>query len=740
MSSRDPIPTLRQRLSSARVELALVGVAGRVAAALWQWLPLAAAVVAVDAVWPLPAWLRLLLGLLLLAGLARLLWRCIPPRAIRRASPARLAREIEQRCGLRHNPLITAVQLQVAPSLAAPAEIGALLRARTSEQGEAAARRTEPQRLTAAAARRRSLLALAGALAFIVAAALAAPRPIDAVALRLIDPFGEHPPYTPLILDVSFEPQRAEIVYGDSAALQVRITGGQVDRADLVSRNPRDRSAAIVRLPMQPGDAAADERQFTGTLRDCREPVQVMIDTPRGRSAWMTITPRLVPRWESRTLLIRGPAYGWSSDPRRVPLGDHPEPIRVLQASRLTLQATSTLPLSALRAAGGNARHGAVSPDTRAAVWDWDAAAVGTHEIALHLIGPTGLASTPTPLRIEVVADAPPQVSIAQPPPRAAALADQRFTAQVQASDDLGVSQLQLTAQVMRDGEVVAEASQPLDAMQESAGRSAAAAPIDLSQLDLQPGDTVRLQASAADNRPDEFGGPQSAAAAACDILIIDEATYAACSGGSQANGGGAPSSASGSGAGKGEGQSGESGSAQSNGGAADGATGSSAAATAPSGESNAGSEGQQPGDGAPGDSQPQSGTPGSGQGQSASAEPSTGGAAATNSGNDSASSALLDEARNRSLINRDGAAEPVAGRSDPNGPRRHLTELEDPAAPPGIAASRSAVRSQQSRESKDGQALGSIPARYRDLAARYFRRLASQQAAPDTKETRDEP
>lgn len=740
MSSRDPIPTLRQRLSSARVELALVGVAGRLTAALWQWLLLAAAVVVVDALWPLPPWLRLGLGLVLLAGAARLIWRCIPPRAIRHASPARLAREIEQRCSLRHNPLISAVQLQVAPSLAAPADVGALLRARTSEQGEAAARGTESRRLTATAARRRSLLALLGALAFIVAAGLTAPRPVAAVALRLIDPFGDHPPYTPLVFDISFEPQCDEVVYGDSAAIQVRITGGEPASADLVCRDLDDRAAEPVRLPLQPGDADASEQCFTGTLRDCREPVQVMIDTPRGRSEWIAITPRLEPRWESRTLIIRGPTYGSALDLRRLPLGEKPEPIRVLQASHLTLEATSTLPLSALRATGQGASDGLVSQDAHAATWNWDAAAVGVHEIALRLIGPTGLASTPTPLRIEVVADAPPQVSIAQPPPRAAALADQRFTAQVQASDDLGVSQVELTAQVWREGELIAQAPQPLDAPQESGGRSAAAAEIDLSQLELQPGDTVRLQATAADNRPDEFGGPQNSAAAACDILIIDEATYSACSGGSaQAGSGASPSSASGAGASEGQGG-GESAGAQSDADAAGEAPGGSGAPDAQSGESDAGGEGQQPGQGASGDSPAQSGTPGLGQGQNANPDSPTGGAAAMTSGETSASSALLDEARSRSLINRDGAAEPVAGRSDPDSPRRHLTELDDPAAPPEIAASRSTVRSQQAQQSEPGEALGTIPARYRDLAARYFRRLASQQAASDTKETIDEP
>lgn len=737
MSSRDPIPTIRQRLSSARVELALASVIRSVAIALWQWLLLAALVVAFDSFWPVGPSVRFVFAVALVVGLVRVVWRLIPPRLLRRASPWRLAREIEQRCNLLHNPLITALQLQVAPSAAGPQDVKSLLLTRSAQRGEDAAHATESSRLSDRRARSRSLLALLAAVVVVFAAGFIAPRPIDAVTMRLIDPWGDHPPYTSLVFEIAFEPDVSQIVYGGNARCTVHITGGVAPHADLVVRNPHDRSAEPFRLPLQRAESAGREQHFAANLRDCRALMQVMVQTPAGRSEWLTIKPLQVPRWASRTLTIRGPQYAPVQPARRLPLPDNPEPMRMIQGSRLTVEATSTLPLSAMQVAGAPSPIATLSDDARQATWNWTASATGSHKINLTLIGPTDLPSTTTRLRIHVVPDSPPDMSISQPPPRAAALPDQRFTARLDALDDVSIRSMTLSASVLRDGEVVEQRDQDVSTLQNTGDRGTAGVPIDLSQLDLRPGDTVRLQATARDDRPAELGGPQSSQPATSDILIIDEETYAAMAGHSA---GGAEQGESGD-------QPGQSGEApegdrqpQSAPGQADAtgkAPGEGGAPIDSAGQSgkhiDGSTQGNQPSQAMPGQAAGHGNAPAPSAGAS---DPSPGGDGSSADSHSNASP-LLDQTRNRPLINRDGTVEPIAGRTDPDGPRRHATALDEGGALPEIAASRSSVRSPQRSSSDDSNPLAAIPARYRDLAARYFRRLAEQDAAP-TQEPRD--
>lgn len=732
MSSRDPIPTIRQRLSSARIELALAGIVRGVSMALWQWLLLALLVVVVDAIWPTAPLVRLILAAALAAGLLRILWCCLPPRSLRRASPGRLAREIEQRCNLLHNPLITAVQLQSAPAVSGPADVNELLRHRSAQRGEVAALATGSTSL----ADRRSRFALLGAIVFALTTGLVAPRPIAAVARRVVDPFGDHPPYTSLTFDIAFTPEAGEIVYGDNASVRVRIGdawGGSVDRADLVSRIDAVASARPTRLAMQPEpfDQSVDSApSFSATRRDFREPVRVMIDTPRGRSEWISITPRREPRWLARTATIAGPKYALSQPPRRLPLADRTQPVRVLQGSRISVNATSTLPLRDMLVSGVDSQQSTLSDDHLDAAWNWIANAIGLHEFDLTLVGPTGLHSTATHLIIDVQPDAPPVTSIRQPASDAAALPDQPFRAAIEALDDVSIGDMNVTARVARKGAIVAHADLPVTAITTAADRAMASVDVDLSQFDLQPGDTVQIRATARDQRPDSLGGPQTSKVAQSNILIIDEKTYAALAG-QQADAG--ESSEDGQGeptAGEDKSQDGQTGSESANGQANGHAPGE-------SGVQLAGGDGSSKvADGAPQGGANPSGAPGDPSGQGTAPAPN--GASASAPGGDGQSTSgtpgsddLLAQAQARSLIQRDGSVQPASGRTDPNGPRRHLTTLDDASHPPAIADSRATTRVQEGASGDADRSPAGIPRRYRDLAARYFKRLAESQGAP---------
>ena len=673
-------------------------------------------------------------------GLMRVLWRCVPSRSLRRASPGRLAREIEQRCRLLHNPLITAVQLQTAPAVAGPQDVDALLRDRCARRGEEVAHAPESTRLAGPHTCSHARLALFAAAAFALIAGLVAPRPIAAVAKRVIDPFGDHPPYTPLTFDISFHPDAGEIVYGDDARVTVRISeywDRWVDRADLVCRIGGDASTPLARLAMQPepfNQSVDVAPAFTATLRDLREPMRVMVDTPRGRSEWISLEPRRMPRWVARSATITGPAYAASLPPRRLPLADRTEPIRVLQGSQLSVRATSTLPLRDLLATGVVAPPASLSDDRLDAAWHWSADAVGAQEIELALVGPTGMHSTPTHLTIEVQPDTPPVVSIRQPSSDAAALPDQQFRAAIEALDDVSIGDMTVSTRVQRKGAIVDQTQLPVTAISAAGDRAVAGVDVDLSQFDLRPGDTVQLRAVARDQRPDELGGPQTSQPAQSNILIIDEKTYAALAG--RPAGGGQPGEP-GQGDPSADAGEGESRDDQSGGGPAPGegegrAPGESdVQLAAGDGTSQSADGGQQSGSTTPGES----GSPNSqgatlaangagnapGDGQSARGTPD--------------SAELLAQAQSHALIERDGSVQPLSGRTDPNGPRRHLTALDEAGQSPVIAGNRATTRVQSPADGSADSPLAGIPLRYRDLAARYFKRLAQDGRAPASEE-----
>ena len=745
MSSRDPIPTIRQRLSSARIELALAGVVRGSSIALWQWLLVATLVVLVDAIWPTAPWVRLIFAAVLVVGLLRILRRCLPPRSLRRASPGRLAREIEQRCHLLHNPLIAAVQLQTAPTVTGPADVNALLRDRSAQRGEQAAHATEATSLANQRTRTRSRFALLGAVVFALTAGFIAPRPIAAVARRVVDPFGDHPPYTSLKFDIVITPKAGEIVYGDNAKVTVRISeywDRWVDRADLVCRIGADASMPSTRLAMQPEpfDQTVDSApSFTASLRDFREPMRVMIDTPRGRSEWFSLEPRREPRWLARTATITGPKYAASQAPRRLPLADETEPIRVLQGSQLSVSATSTLPLRDMLVSGVAGQPASLSDDHLGAAWTWSAADTGSHEIDLTLVGPTGVHSTATHLTIEVLPDSPPVANIQQPSSDAAALPDQQFRAAIEALDDVSIGDMNVTARVERKGTIVDQVELPITAISTAGDRAMAGVDVDLSQFDLRPGDIVQLRATACDQRPDELGGPQTSELAQSNVLIIDEKTYAALA--SRQAGGGQPDEQGqddpADDAGEGESQDGQASSEPSQGQAKGRAPGESGVPLAGGDGSSQAADGTQQGGANP------AGTPGDPSGHGTAPAPNGASSAAPGGDGQSASGTsgqddLLAQAQSRSLIQRDGSVQPVSGRTDPNSPRRHLTALDDEGNPPPLADSRAATRVQQGADVNADSPLAGIPLRYRDLAARYFRRLAESDGAPTNEEKSD--
>ncbi len=744
MSARDPIPTTRQRLDGARRELALSAVARRAGAVLWQWLALAAAIVALDVLWPLPAAVRLAAAALLALGAGRLLWSCVPPRFVRAASHARLAREIERRCRLVHNPLINAVQLQTAPAHGAAPDVQALLLDRSAQRGEEAARATGESRLVDPRSRRRSRFLLLGALAFAAAAVLLAPRQIDAVALRLIDPWGEHPPYTPLTFEIATEPAAPDLIYGDSARITVAITGGAVPHADLVWRACGERRAVPQRQPMNlaAGRAPQQPPQYSTLLRDCREPIEFMIDTPRGRSGWQGLDPRLVPRWASRTLTITGPDDAAAPAPRRLPLAEAPDPVRVLEGSRLEVDATSTLPLRAMKV---TAAPDAVvlSADSCEAAWSWRASPPGRREIDFTLIGPTGLASAPMRVEVEVVPDAPPVVKIERPPARAAALPDQQFTARVTASDDVSLADLTLTTQVERNGEVIEAHEQRLGPAEgQAVNRAGARVDVDLLAFDVQPGDIVRLQARASDRRGEDFGGAQAADSDPTDILIIDQATFdAMCQGeGNQAGEGEGQCEGDGQGQGQGQGAGQGRGSGQDEGqgqGASGGDMPGAASGYSIGGQHGSGAEAGRAAD-AGAASPESSAAPGKG----ASPGEAPFGRTPVESGAPPGSEQLLARARaeSRSLIEPESESRAQQGESNPDAPRRHLDAPGDEGGAPPPAASRATQRFGTARAPEEAGPSQGVPARYRDLVARYFKRLA-EAASPESErsEKRDE-
>jgi len=203
---------------------------------------------------------------------------------------------IERRASLPGNPLINALDLSTATE-AQMAGQSVALRKRAVALGDKTARlikaRSVVDRTTL---RRNALIALCtGALVLLSLWPLWEVH--RAVLPRLLNPWSDHPPYTPLDFAVDFTPR--QIHAGQAAVIDVRITG------TTFTKPPSEADAVLLgndgeqtRVPLgstySTGDAK-ESRSFTLRFSRVDRKMRFYINTPSGRSPTYTLPVLVAP-------------------------------------------------------------------------------------------------------------------------------------------------------------------------------------------------------------------------------------------------------------------------------------------------------------------------------------------------------------------------------------------------------------------------------------------------------------
>jgi hypothetical protein len=387
-----------------------------------------------------------------------------------------------------------AAEIEREQALRAGALRGVLEIADSGALGKRAAERmsaqlgAKPQALAPAArrvARRRAVQTFASALVALGVLGWVAPAFNDGMA-AILQPV--HAWRGTLLPKLEFRNLPTHVVRGEDLRLEIAAPGR---RAVTLSQRTTGEAwrTTTVTTTTSGGDVA---RTVVGPLQG-----DLTLVASDGRSASDTMVVHVTDRPFVGAVQMRAmyPAYLGRS-PEGLPIG---EPARVPQGTIIEVTGRASTELKSIRLVAaadtapfvpnGHAFIGRFAA-RHSAHWMWYAVGAG---------GP--IADLPLPLELEVVPDSAPRAEIVTPHGDTAVAADDRVGIRVAASDDHGLSTVELRTWSQnaqgKEGPVVA---QKLAANTSTVWSDLVA--IDLSPRDLQPGDALHVKVVATDNSP----------------------------------------------------------------------------------------------------------------------------------------------------------------------------------------------------------------------------------------------
>jgi len=270
------------------------------------------------------------------------------------------------------------------------------------------------------------------------------PRVFGMVVPRLLDPNGDHPPYTLVEFDVQITPE--PVYHGKPATITATLGGPeQVDQAAIVFVDG-ERRESVRCTTRESGSSPC-------TSIERKQPGNSNIDTPRGRSETMTLTVVEVPFFEEIRIAYEYPAYtGWPGHEHRLDGG----------AARIGRHAIDDDCPQQPAAAGGQlvltpkAEEGqpstgepvtvTLSPspdDPKIVTGHFPIEFSGRFELTIAArSGAESLDHPDGP--VTAIADRFPTVSIVSPGPYVAVVENWKVPVVIEALDDVGIAQLRL--------------------------------------------------------------------------------------------------------------------------------------------------------------------------------------------------------------------------------------------------------------------------------------------------------
>jgi hypothetical protein len=500
------------RLRRAHALAALRLVAVRL---LWLALALVAALFALDAMFALPAPMRLgllaaFVGVLVVVAVATW-WRAARARSLDR----HVLRRIETAQPALGNDLINALEFSDRLRVDADAQPRDKSEDPTDDLMQSAVHlavdELEPLRdwsaLRPPSLRRESRLLMTLAI-LAVGGCLIFSHVFLAVLPRYANPFGDHPPYSPTHVRVI--PAGTHIDYGGRLVVKAEASGLLPAEAQLIVEDASGRRV-LDRIAM----FQSEEGNFFQALENVRQPLRYHVAFPGGRSRRYDLTLNNNPRIESVQLALRHPAY--THLPEQVRMLSQPQ-LKGYAGSVARLTFSSNRPLSGGRVTIGDRSVKLVPVGYDTVAGEIELSAPG--KIVATLTDVDGLESAePWSGDVEILPDNKPAISIVSPGMDSFAIPSTKLPIVIEVDDDLGVGSVALMRNVngSQDFRKFVHNGDGSDSFVHSVET------LDLADLGARPGDIISYYAVATDSFPD---APHSAATPVFQLAVISFEEY----------------------------------------------------------------------------------------------------------------------------------------------------------------------------------------------------------------------
>ena len=349
---------------------------------------------------------------------------------------------------------------------------------------------------------------------------------LRAVAPRFRDPYGDHPPYSKLRIEVS--PSGAQVLYGGQVEVRARTSGRPADKLWLVANSGTNGLRAIMFL--------APDKTFFQTLANLREPTEYYVTDGRARSHRFPISIRYTPQITLVEVTTTFPQYTGLAT-RTAKLSDEPQALP--EETKISFRVASNRPLKSGQftltpVLGGKATQITLTPETKTNI---TAQVVGqapnivsggftlTQAVvfSVSVRDVSDLDSLePRQGRFNLLPDERPQLFVLEPGRDAVATPSIRVPVRVEATDDYSITRVVWLRGLNRSIE------RPFNmklALKAGPRAVEAAGAFEFDQLGVRPGDVIEYYFEAADNYPK---GPNVTLSKLYRVEIITKEQYEA--------------------------------------------------------------------------------------------------------------------------------------------------------------------------------------------------------------------
>jgi hypothetical protein len=441
----------------------------------------------VDSLIPLPAFLRALVTLGLLAAAIVANWRLAKSARQRDVPLDRAARIVEASRPDLDNALINAVQFgQAEPG---ESESGELMR-REMARAEAATAGLSPDDSVSLAPQRAARTQIAAACAVLLLSLLLFQRAWRFEAPRFALFWRDYPPFT--LTDIAVAPGDSHVKTGGTLPIEVKVAGQIPESVSLVVESGgRERV-----LPLMANEQGGYSQALEGLTADSH--YYVRANTGRSRRFFVSVDK--APEVRGIKATLTPPAYT-GKGPETNTVGE--QGIAGLNGTVADVEVESTRPLSSgmltMVAPDGTTTSAPFTPNPGRPTTAHAKFTI-TRDAAyrIDLQGADGLDRRDAAKgKVALLRDEKPIVYITSPGQNAVVPPDMKLAIRSEAEDDVAIQRIEVHRIVNNMADSVVSVSAP-------PGRQKAGAvtPVDLADLGARPGDVIQYYATAYDNDP----------------------------------------------------------------------------------------------------------------------------------------------------------------------------------------------------------------------------------------------